>query len=124
MAQQRRALEHFYRVHAQGSGEVIRRRVGVGRRCDQYAVFHQGYLATTLTRGPPNTDIGSQAIPIFLTDINAGYGLQQLVDIVGGLDANLAVVHYRAGAGQRPRLFLAADDGDLFQCVAVGIAGR
>ena len=108
-------------MHAHGGGEVISRRIGVRRRGDQHAVFHQGNFGGALGGSRANTDIGAQAVAVLLQDVYSGNGFQQLVDVIGGLDLDLLEIHYRSGARQVLRRLAAADDGDFFQILIIGL---
>ena len=67
----------------------------------------------SLCRCTANTDIGPQAVTIFLPDVSAGYRFQQLIDIRGQLVTDLEGIDQRAGASNFARRLPIADDGDL-----------
>ena len=66
-------LQHLNRAHSPCRGRVIRRWRGVGSGGSENAVLHDGYLGASPRINTANTDIGKQALSVFLAGINAGY---------------------------------------------------
>ena len=93
IAQQRGTLEHFQRGHAFQRWEIIGGRVGVGRRCDQNAIFHQGNITAALRSGTADANIGAQAQTFFFPHIDTRDGFQYLVDVALNLGFQLLLTN-------------------------------
>ena len=77
----RGAFQDFNTVHTTRGREVISRGRGIGSRRNKYTVFHQGNLATAVTVGPSDADIGAQTESLFIADIKTGHIAENTGDI-------------------------------------------
>jgi len=94
-------LAHLHTLHAGHRGEVVRRRCGVRRRCHQHAVLHQGDARRTICARAAHADVGPQAKPILLDQIQPRQGVQRLHRVGVGHLAE----HLGRQALHRPRNF-------------------
>ncbi len=118
-----RAFQHLHAVEAAGAGEVIGRRRRVGRGGDGNAVFHHGDAVASVGAGAANTDIGPQAVALFLLHIDAGHIAQNAVHVGVFLFLQVLVGQHMGRAGQAEGVLVGADDVHGGQPVAVGGQG-
>ena len=94
-------LAHLHTFHAGHRGEVVRGGCGVGRRCHQHAVLHQGDARRTVCARAAHADVGPQAKPVLLDQIQPRQGVQRLHRVGVGHLAE----HLGRQALHRPRNF-------------------
>ncbi len=96
IAQERGTLEYFQRGHALQRREIIGGRIGVGRRRDQNAIFHQCDIAAALGGGTANANVRAQALTFLFPYIHARDGFQYLADVGLNLGFQLLIANHIA----------------------------